>query len=90
MTRQLTNLLLAVVLTTLATAARAESRVILPKHRLAADELAVIVNDADPLSRQIAHYYRQRRRIPEGNLIHISFDPGRSNMGATEFITLKR
>lgn len=74
-----------------ASAAAAETpSIILPKHRLAADELAVIVNDADPLSRQIAHYYQQRRGIPQDNLIHIRFDPERSELGTEEFTALKR
>ena len=71
-------------------AATGSPNVILPKHRLEARELAVIVNDADPLSRQIAHYYRQRRGIPEGNLIHVSFEPGRSTLNAGEFAALKQ
>lgn len=71
-------------------AATGSPNVILPKHRLEARELAVIVNDADPLSRQIAHYYRQRRGIPEGNLIHVSFEPGRSRLNAGEFAALKQ
>lgn len=61
-----------------------------PKHRLEPRELAVIVNDRDPLSREIAHYYIQRRGIPEENLIHIAFEPDRKQLGATEFIALKR
>jgi uncharacterized protein (TIGR03790 family) len=49
------------------------------------DTLAVIVNDADPLSRRIAAYYRKERRIPEKNLIHVSFTPGRPVMTPAEF-----
>lgn len=64
-------------------------QIILPKHRLQADELAIIVNEADPLSRQIAKYYQQRRGIPQANLIHIRFEPNRSVMSAAEFIALK-
>ena len=74
-----------------ATAAAAGSpHIILPKHRLEAGELAVIINDADPLSRQIAHYYQQRRGIPEANLIHISFKPGRTWLSVDEFAALKK
>jgi uncharacterized protein (TIGR03790 family) len=42
--------------------------------------LAVIVNDADPLSRRIGAYYAQQRHIPEKNLIHVSFATGKSTM----------
>lgn len=84
--------LFALAITVLATtvASAAPPRVLLPKHRLDARELAIIVNDADPLSRQIANYYRQRRGIPEENLIHIAFEPARGALSAEEFATLKR
>lgn len=47
--------------------------------------LAVIVNDADPLSRRIGAYYAQQRHIPENNLIHVSFASDRSGMTRGEF-----
>jgi len=47
--------------------------------------LAVIVNDADPLSRRIGAYYAQQRHIPEKNLIHVSFAAGRPDMTRGEF-----
>ncbi|MBI5462068.1 MAG: TIGR03790 family protein [Gammaproteobacteria bacterium] len=84
------NALFALVIAAVTSAARAEPQIILPKHRLDARELAVIVNDSDPLSRQIANYYRQRRGIPQENLIHISFEPGRSAISPNEFSVLKR
>ncbi len=65
-------------------------QIILPKHRLEPRELAVIINDADPLSRQIGEYYQQRRGIPQANLIHISFAPERSALSAEAFNELKR
>ncbi|MGB7930779.1 MAG: TIGR03790 family protein [Gammaproteobacteria bacterium] len=47
--------------------------------------LAVIVNDADPLSRRIGDYYAQQRHIPENNLIHVSFAAGKPGMTRGEF-----
>jgi uncharacterized protein (TIGR03790 family) len=47
--------------------------------------LAVIVNDADPLSRRIGAYYAQQRHIPDKNLIHVDFTPGRPVMPRGEF-----
>ena len=85
----LSYLFLTIILTSLVTSANAEPQIILPKHRLEARELAVIVNDADPLSREIAQYYQQRRNIPTENLIHISFKPNRSVLKAEEFVRLK-
>ena len=61
----------------------------LPAHRLQADELAVIVNDADPLSVQIGAYYMKARHLPAGNLLHVSFPPGRAGMPAADFNRLR-
>lgn len=47
--------------------------------------LAVIVNDADPLSRRIGAYYARRRHIPEKNQLHVSFPPGKPEMTRGEF-----
>ncbi len=60
-------------------------QLILPKHRLQPRELAVIVNDDDPLSVQIGDYYRRARAIPDRNLLHVRFTPGRSQMAEAEF-----
>jgi uncharacterized protein (TIGR03790 family) len=61
----------------------------LPKSGLLASELAVIVNDQDPLSVEIGEYYRLRRAIPAENVIHISFEPGKPTMHPGEFAVLK-
>lgn len=82
-------LILAAATASVTVSASEAPEIILPKHRLEARELAIIVNDADPLSRQIAHYYQQRRGIPESNLIHVSFEPGRSSLPPEEFAALK-
>jgi uncharacterized protein (TIGR03790 family) len=50
-----------------------------------AETLAVIINDADPRSQQIARYYQVRRRIPDANMIHVSFVPGKSVMSLADF-----
>lgn len=57
--------------------------------QLTARELAVIVNQADPLSIEIARYYQQQRRIPDRNLITIRFKPGRTTLEPQEFQQLK-
>jgi len=46
---------------------------VLPKYRIEANELGVIVNRDDPLSVQIAEYYRQARNIPPENMIEVAF-----------------
>jgi uncharacterized protein (TIGR03790 family) len=51
--------------------------------------LAVIVNRADPLSVAIATYYQQQRGIPAENMISIEFPPGRPSLSPDEFTLLK-
>lgn len=63
--------------------------IILPKQSLTADELAVIVNDADPQSVAIARYYQVKRHIPGENMIHVSFKPGEEVMLRSEFEAIK-
>ncbi|NHZ69651.1 MAG: TIGR03790 family protein [Thermotogales bacterium] len=62
---------------------------LLPKHRILASELAIIINDADPLSIRIGNYYRKARDIPARNILHVDFRPGRSGMGSAEFQRLR-
>jgi uncharacterized protein (TIGR03790 family) len=61
----------------------------LPKTSLASEDLAVIVNDLDPLSRQIGDYYQNRRNIPKANMIHVRFRRGLINMSQGEFARIK-
>lgn len=60
-----------------------------PVAALTADELAVIVNDDDPLSQQIAEYYQQKRHIPPKQIIHIRFLPKQAVLTRHEFQHLK-
>lgn len=52
---------------------------------LTPSELAVIVNEADPLSVQIGEYYQQQRRIPARNLIRVRFNPEQTVLSPEEF-----
>ncbi|MDO8412298.1 MAG: TIGR03790 family protein [Gallionellaceae bacterium] len=61
----------------------------LPKTSLDPQDLAIIVNDNDPLSRQIGEYYQKRRNIPLANLIHVRFSPGATIMSQKEFTRIK-
>ncbi len=58
---------------------------VLPKYRLEANELGVIVNRNDALSVQIADYYRQARHIPAENMIEVEFAGKRSVLPPDEF-----
>ena len=63
--------------------------VILPKNNLGAQDLAVIINDADPLSVKIGNYYQSRRGIPDANMIHVRFTPDTTVMSREEFARIK-
>ncbi len=54
------------------------------------DQLAVIVNRLDPLSRAIGDYYVERRGIPLPNLITVEFAPDRDTLPRVEFDELRR
>lgn len=56
---------------------------------LGPEELALIVNDADPVSVKVAEYYKSRRRIPKTNVIHVNFRPDRTSMPRAEFQKIK-
>lgn len=62
---------------------------ILPKTSMGPEDVAVIVNDNDPLSQQIAKYYQKKRGIPSKNIIHVRFKPGADVMTQNEFIRIK-
>ena len=61
-----------------------------PITALEARDLAVIVNDSDPLSLQIADYYRLKRQIPDEQVIHVRFAPHHAFLSASEFNKIKQ
>lgn len=61
----------------------------MPKASLGPEELAVIVNDADPLSIRIAEYYREARGIPDENIIHVSFPADSHEMKPEAFAKIR-
>ena len=54
-------------------------------HSLGSAQLAVIVNEEDPLSKEIAAYYVEKRHIPVGNIVPVRFAPGQPVMRPKEF-----
>ena len=64
--------------------------VMLPETGLQPDQLAVVINTRDPLSRKIADYYRRRHHIPRSNLVRIAFDPGEPTMHPGVFAVLQK
>jgi len=66
------------------------SKLYSPLPALTAEELAVIVNDSDPLSIKIAKYYQQQRNIPEQNIIHIKFSTWYKVLPVSKFKQIKK
>jgi uncharacterized protein (TIGR03790 family) len=63
--------------------------VAMPARALERSQLAVVVNESDPLSVQIAEYYAARRGIVFSNVVRIGFPPGRAALTASEFSAIK-
>jgi uncharacterized protein (TIGR03790 family) len=82
--------ILFLIIALLPLTAKASPGVFLPNTHLQASQLAVIVNDDDPDSIATAAYYQQRRQIPQSNIIHIRFQPGKTIMQPGEFAVLKK
>jgi uncharacterized protein (TIGR03790 family) len=53
-------------------------------------QLGVIINTADPLSRQIGAEYQRLRQIPSDNIIRVSFPPGGTTLSPKVFERLAR
>jgi hypothetical protein len=45
-----------------------------PRRGIQPSEIAVLINDNDPQSVDVANYYQQKRNIPNQNMIHLNFD----------------
>ena len=70
---------------------------IAPRSSIQTSEIAVLINDNDPQSVEVASYYQQVRKIPSRNMIHLNFDqnkihpglPSNNGIDPAEFATLK-
>ncbi len=70
---------------------------IVPRSSIQASEVAVLINDNDPQSVEVASYYQNVRKIPDRNMIHLNFDQDRihpslksnNGMDPAEFTALK-
>ena len=68
-----------------------------PRSSIQASEIAVLINDNDPQSVEVASYYQQVRKIPSRNMIHLNFDqdkihpglPSNNGIDPAEFAALK-
>jgi uncharacterized protein (TIGR03790 family) len=87
MLRLVAGLLISALVTSIAQAQA--SPLYKPAPAFSAVDLAVIVNDSDPLSRKIAAYYQQKRQIPADQIIHVRFAPHHAFLSQSEFKKLK-
>ncbi|ESS66936.1 hypothetical protein MGMO_174c00020 [Methyloglobulus morosus KoM1] len=55
-----------------------------------AKEIAVIVNDRDPQSVQVAKYYQEKRKILPDQIIHVNFKTGLQSLSEAEFAAIKQ
>ncbi len=62
--------------------------VLLPRAGLDKSELALLVNDQDPQAVAVAAYYADKRQIPPGNIITLSFPPS-DTLSVADFTNLK-
>jgi uncharacterized protein (TIGR03790 family) len=67
----------------------AEPSIQLPRTGISVDELALLINDNDPLSRETGAYYQRIRQIPEKNVIRLHFPAGKTALSVQEFEPIK-
>src|ERR1044072_6328937 len=60
-----------------------------PRTGIQPSEIAVLINDQDPQSVQVAGYFQSKHNIPAANMIHVSFAIPGSTMDAARFNSLK-
>ena len=54
-----------------------------PRSSIQISEIAVLINDNDPQSVEVASYYQKVRKIPTRNMIHLNFDQDKMYPGFT-------
>ena len=54
-----------------------------PRSGIQPSEIAVLINDNDPQSVEVANYYQRKRRIPGQNMVHLNFDQNKIYPGFT-------
>jgi len=71
------------------TGAHAQDRATAVGAGLTARDLAVVINEADPLSVRIGEYYAERRGVPPGNVIRLTLPTGRASLTRGQFAAVK-
>jgi uncharacterized protein (TIGR03790 family) len=63
--------------------AKPVASLLVPRPGIKPSEIAVLINDNDPQSVDVARYYQQKRHIPDQNMIHLNFDQDKLYPGFT-------
>lgn len=53
-------------------------------------QVAVVVNDADPASLEVGHYYLQARGIPDANLVHVNIPGSPRSIAPEQFRAIRQ
>jgi uncharacterized protein (TIGR03790 family) len=69
-------------------AAPARAQFVSESH-LQPDQLAIVINDAEPNSVKVGEYYRKRRGIPAANVVHVRIPGKPHEISAERFEALK-
>ena len=59
------------------------------QHALTADQLGVVINDADPNSVEVGEYYIQARHIPPENVVRVNIPGKPRKIGSEQYAQLK-
>lgn len=81
-----TRLLMAVAAGTVSVA---QAQQVAPVSGVRPEQLAIVVNDAEPNSIEIGEYYRQAHAIAPGNIIHVDLPDRPRKLTAEQFSRLK-
>lgn len=65
-------------------------RVTMPRISISAEEVGILVNEDDPVSVEVAAYYRQKRKIPAANVVKLKLDSKLNTLEAAAFAPLKK
>ena len=88
--QQIVWLILFALVNSITFAAVDMPQVVMPSSKaFTANDVAVIINDSDPLSVKIGRYYQRKRNIADENIIHINFEPNKDTMHPGKFAVLK-
>ena len=71
--RETLAVVVCLLLVGVAGASTAVPTIIFPKYGLSKTELAVLINDNDAQSIEVANYYIAARQIPLANVVHLNF-----------------